>query len=121
MKAYRLFIHNNFGADGFDYELIEQIVDALSAKGILYGMLKPDWHICWKGEPGEELDFDTCGFCPWPGAHDDMMEISRQFPKCSFCLREVEDDLMFIEDHYFLDGTYTMALSNMEEPANGVW
>ena len=122
MKAYRLFVHRNFGADSFDKELIDRIMKVLEEKGILYSALKPDFWLSFEGEPGEELDFDTCGFTAWPDDNNDMVEISREFPECSFCLRVVEDDLMDIQDYYYHNGASSVFSAGAPEPpATNIW
>lgn len=122
MKAYRICVHNNFGASSFTNKLINKIYNALKDKGIIGTILSEDYDIAWQGEPGEELDFNTAGFRQWQceNLHADMQKISKKFPKCSFCLLSVSDCLDDTIAEYYHDGAYQIC-EFLEDSQSNLW
>lgn len=120
MQSYCLFVHNNYGASPFTEELINSIYDALDGKGILDLALSGNYEIDWQGEPGEELAFPTNGFCMWLNAHNDMMELSRLFPECNFCLKSVGEWLDDETVAYYRNGKFE-SKDVMQEFYSDLW
>ena len=103
MTIFSLSIHNNRGGSAFTKELIDSIYTALEDRGLIGRVLSGEYEICWEGEPGEELDFHPAEFS-YANPDERIVEISKMFPGCSFCLRSVDEWLTYPITTYFSNG-----------------
>ena len=123
-KRFALYVHNNYGASSFDFDMIYRIETALRDKGLDGSVFKAPC-IEWKGLPGEELIFEPAGSYDWQDYERDMLDISRAIPECSFCLHvgEYYDGCECVE--YFHDGqceaTTPNYSGNFPDPVSGIW
>ena len=105
-KAYSLYIHYNYGEPISD-ELIEGIVSAMKEAAVLGTGFDPDWEHCYAGDEAEseELIFMASCFSAAP-VHEAVLELSRKFPECSFCVKSIDKYLYDLELTYYRNGKF---------------
>jgi len=113
---YNLYVRS----DSFDFDRIWRVENILKEKGVDSLFYAP--FIGWKGEK-EELFFETAKPACWENGVQDMLEISKAIPDCSFCIRM--DNASGVMAVFFHDGKDEVCLpdrdDNMREPKNIPW
>ena len=124
-KKYAMFVHKNFGAGSFDFDLIYRIENALKESGLWHTAFAAHF-VEWEGQPGEELVYEPYGRCVWQEEENDILRISRAFPECQFCLHVGEtDDRSFEYAVYFCNGVSETVYPDDEDdcpdPVSNLW
>ena len=105
-----------------DKETAKKIAEWLNNKELLKSVFGGfDVYKLNSDDPYYTMDFETWDIAKWYEYDEDMIELSKAFPECVFCLYGSGDDNLDVWNCYYKNGESEMCMAYIPRPMIIAW